>query len=415
MAVSAEDDTTEASRRKIPAVSMLPNGSVLESVMLPRYDQDRKLVDVLRAKVIELVDSERISGQEVSIEFYNPDRSRRGRIDLREALFDQENGLLTASEEVQIDAEGLVATGSGLVYDFRNGEGFLLGPVATRITTPAETAMNLRPSPLAAAALLGVSLFSLPVVAAPPPPLTPAELAALERDAASKSELASEAVAAVNRSFEAIVAADEKAKSDALRFLKKSGLVLIANEAAAPGAEIPAGEPLAVEPNPNNTLIKCENGMYFDAEEGVLVYLKNVTVTDPRFNLSGANELKVYFEKKAADAGADEPEEEPGDGVDLGRVGAGFGEVSRIVATGAVRILQKGVDGGEPIEASGAILSYDVKAGQIIISGGFPWVRPGPNKHFKAMRPNERLRILTTGSFVTEGFWEMGLPLNEKR
>ena len=38
--------------------------------------------------------------------------------------------------------------------------------------------------------------------------------------------------------------------------------------------------------------------MYFDSDEGVFVYLKNVRVTDPRFTMSGANELKVFLGKK---------------------------------------------------------------------------------------------------------------------
>ena len=60
----------------------------------------------------------------------------------------------------------------------------------------------------------------------------------------------------------------------------------------------PAAKPLEVKTGPNDTVINCTGGAYFDADAGVLVYLKNVTVKDPRYDMTGANELKIFFEKK---------------------------------------------------------------------------------------------------------------------
>jgi lipopolysaccharide export system protein LptA len=147
--------------------------------------------------------------------------------------------------------------------------------------------------------------------------------------------------------------------------------------------------------------------MYFDADQGVFVYLKNVRVTDPRFSLSGANELKIFLaQKPAAKPAADKPA-----GIGLG---AKFGDVDRIIATGAVRILQKNIaDDKPPVEASGAIFTYHAKTGQIILSGGYPWVKQGTT-FMRAKQPNLTLRIQKSGSFVTEGNWDMGGSLESK-
>jgi lipopolysaccharide export system protein LptA len=150
--------------------------------------------------------------------------------------------------------------------------------------------------------------------------------------------------------------------------------------------------------------------MYFDADEGVLVYLKNVTVKDPRFELSGANELKIFLGKKT------ETKEDSKPKSDSPANKKRYGSVERIVATGAILIDQKAAEPGkEPIKASGALFTYNVKTEQIILSGGYPWITQGKT-YMRAKEPNLVLRIFPkTGSFVTEGNWDMGGNLEQKR
>ena len=155
--------------------------------------------------------------------------------------------------------------------------------------------------------------------------------------------------------------------------------------------------------------------------------MKNVTVRDPRFDLSGANELKVFFGKKppreetkdktTPDETKDKTskEEFAKSGLGMG-FGANFGDVERIVATGAVLLDQKPAkEGDAPIKASAAIFSYNIKADQIIMSGGFPWVIKGSHR-LRAKEPNLSLRIAPkAGTFVTEGGnWETIFNLEQK-
>jgi lipopolysaccharide export system protein LptA len=175
--------------------------------------------------------------------------------------------------------------------------------------------------------------------------------------------------------------------------------------------------------------------MYFDAEAGVLVYLKNVTVTDPRFTLTGADELKVFFAKKdpkkitpsdkkneqKKESSSSEPNKAEGEKKETVKkpetIGpaANFGDVQKLIASGTVRLVQKGVAGKDPVEASGGLLTYDVPKGEIIISQRYPWVKQG-SFFARAKQPNLTLRLLNSGSFTTQGEWEMGgnLKLNDR-
>ncbi len=405
--MAREPASSPEARKKLPAVGLLPDGSELKGVMLPRYDENHQLIQVLKAKKMILVNDEQIAGETVSIEFFNPDQTPRGRIDLTKAVYYQIRGILEAKEPVVIHSDRLTANGSGLYYAFDQGEGFLLGPATTTIHAPTETTMNTPSSPLRTTAMIGMSLLTQPLVAAPPSAITAAEKSAIQTDAASKASAAAPADATTREELQTSITASQAADGAAQAFLTN-------NQLPVPAASAPAAPatPLSVTPGPEDTVIKCDGGMYFDADEGVLVYMKNVTVTDSRFDLSGANELKVFFTKKPEEAPKKEKPASSNQG--FGDVGGNFSEVDRIVATGAVRFLQKNpTDNKPPIEASGAIFSYQVKSGQIILSGGYPWVKQGTS-FMRASEPNLHLRIQKSGSFVTEGNWTMGGNLNQK-
>ena len=126
--------------------ALLPPGSELKGVMLPRYDENHKLTAVLKSQSVILVDATRVTGREVSFEMFNPDQSPKGRIDLTTATIYQkgeEDGLITTREPVVIKSDRLHATGSGLYYAFgkKSGflhQGFLLGPGTTSLKLPSK-------------------------------------------------------------------------------------------------------------------------------------------------------------------------------------------------------------------------------------------------------------------------------------
>ena len=384
-------------------VSLLPSGSVLKGVLIPRYDKERNLVGDMKAETMTLIDTERVQGENVLIRLFNRDRSLRGKVKMENALFDQAKSRLFANEPVEITADRLVARGVGLVYSLREGKGFLKGPASTWISAP-PTATSMISSPFSAAALVAFCLAPSPLIALPPPFVSEEEIAAIKADSAPAKPEADKRSATTQASFNESVEQGNQASAAALEFISTSEIKSVAMQ--EPRAEEEA-KPLEVKPGPDDTLITCDGGMYFDSDEGILVYLGNVKVTDPRISLSGAQQLKVFFEKKPEKKKAKKDDKKPG--------GMGnFGDVQKIIAEGAVRIDQKGVNGKEPIQASGRILTYNIPTGEIIIHGGFPWVKQGTLFN-RAKEPNLTLRLLTSGSWsLTPGNWEMGGNLNLK-
>ena len=334
-------------------------------------------------------------------------------MDLKRASLYQTKGLLEAKEAVDIKSDRLTAHGTGLVYSFEKGEGFLLGPVTTIMQALNETTMNTPRTPLRATALLGMSLITQSLAAGPPPAMTAEERGALQSDAAPKASKAAEANAVTRQALQTDLADSETASKAAKTFLVQANIPVPA--AADPAAD---AKPLEVKPGPDDTVIDCEGGMYFDADEGCLVFLKNVTVNDPQLDLSAKNELKVFFAKKPAKEKNPDKTEDPKEAGKkskgaFGNVGANFGEVERIVATGAVRALQKKPDPGQPpVEASGAVFSYNVKSEQIIIHGGAPWVKRG-GLITRAKTAEQTLRIDKDGVFDFDGPTQIILPVEE--
>ncbi|RYD23578.1 MAG: hypothetical protein EOP88_03660 [Verrucomicrobiaceae bacterium] len=393
---------------------LLPDGSQLKNVMRPRYDENRNLVGVLKSKIIRFVNSEEYAAEAVSIEFFNKDKGQSGRIDLAKAIFRKKLGMLVATEVVDIKSDKLTARGTALHYSFQDGEGFLSGPVTTIIQTPTETTMN-SPSPsLRATAVLGLSLLAQSLPAAPV--ITAEEKAAVRADAASRAAAAGAAAATTRTLLDKDIADSAKAKQAVTRFLVQADL-----PAPAAEEEFAPAVPLEFTPGPDSTKLTSDGGLYFESKERVLVYLKNVKVTNPEFDLE-CQELKLFFAEKKEEDKKAKPDPESKDGQpaepkkeksakDLFGSGMGvdFGEPERIVATGAVLFTQKkAAKGQQPIKASGAIFSYNLTDDQIVISGGYPWVFQPPSNALRAKEANLSLRISPkAGTFVVDkGQWE---------
>jgi len=238
------------------------------------------------------------------------------------------------------------------------------------------------------------------VLNAAPSPSSTTERTAVHADAASKAPAQKNAASETRSDLKADLEASAAATANAKAFLEKQEIQAKADTAPA----APEAKPFDAPADPNDTLVTCDGGMYFDADDGVFVYLRNVVVKDPRFDLSGANELKVFLGKKPDEKTHENASKKSADGKG---VGARFGDVERIVATGAVRVLQKQPEPGKlPVEASGAIFTYHPKTGNIHLQGGYPWVKQGTS-FMRAKEPNLILRIKKDGSFVTDGRWDM--------
>ena len=447
----------------MPAVSLLPEGSTLSGVMIPRYDKQRRLESVLRAKQMIILDAQTIEGEAVSIELYGPDGRRTGKIDLGKATYQQEPGILRADQGVSIATDDITARGSGAVVHLGATVGFLLGPVESRLHTPkrpAKTSMTtpstkpLRPVPtirklrrrFAPVALLAAA--PMPLLALPAG-LSPEQLASIDKAAAPLDTEIAHREADTRALVASVESRSATATANLVSFLKAAELqpVLAQVEQTANTAPAPpkaAGKPLPplpkpkeIKPTSQDTVVTCDGGMFFDGEIGVLVYLKNIRLANPQFDLSCSNQLKIFLEKqpekpkakrKSKPAGNPQPPPEsaapdakntakkptakqpgnpalPGLPSDDLFGGNRFGDVRQIVATGDVVIVQKKA-GGQPVIAMADTAIFDGKTGDVILRGGLPKLQQGRSA-IQAREPGLYIRIYKNGNVATKpGKWK---------
>lgn len=211
---------------------------------------------------------------------------------------------------------------------------------------------------------------------------------------------------------------DEKQNSTMKEFLNRSGLpaeqlitapVAQPNPADAPvKEESPSVEP-AKDDKTDDTqrmVINSQDGMYFDSEEGLMVYLRDVRVTDPRFNLRCDNQLKIYLERDKVKAA--ESEKKNSETEDKARLktpdtsALNFSGIKSIAASGNVIVTRKGKD-GKMMEARAERVTYDGKTGEIILSGGGKQsVQDGENL-VEASGPGSYIRMYGNGDIRVVG------------
>lgn len=415
-----------------PTLDILPEGSILRRVRLPRYDKDFVPVSLLTAETLTVLDKERIDGLGITIHLYAKDGSVNARTKMRHAIYNQKRSTLHASEAVLIQGKNYTANGTGLVFDWKHNRGLLFGPVKTKFTrvTPApSSAMHIpRPTASLAGSLVALTGMSTSLIAVPPAKLTPAQIAEMEQ----LSRPIGPQVESYQRQTRLSLDEDDRlsAKADAAMapFLKSIGQASLLVQNTPAEKEEPAAPSAAPKAPAEETLkVTCDGGLYFDSDTGILAYLKNVRLTEPRFTLSCTDELKVFLDKKQPDE--KKPGAQPGDNPEPAKPspaapgqapakkdeakkndGLGnFGDIKRIIATGKVRVTRKD-DQGKLFIATAEQASYDAKSGEMILRGGLPRLQLSANQYLQSNAPGQHIRILGNGKFITEGKWTMVTP-----
>jgi len=402
-------DQDETDGSGLPGIEMLMEGSILQQVLIPQYDADKRLASTLEAGRLVLTDRQTIDAREVRISFFHPDRSPKARIELLQArLIDQK--LLRSKQQVTLESGDLSASGTGLVYEIESARGFLLGPAEARAMIDTRTAMNTRRTfrPLAGFALMAAAGLH----AQPPGTLSESQAEGLDRLAVSQRPAAESAAREAKASLATTDEESAAAGRTLERFLERAAIELPAGDTPDLTAKVPAPEEAtAKEP----ATIQAKDGIYFDSQAGLLVFLREVDIDHPEFTLRGADEVKVFLEREEEaepDDQPDQPDEEESaadDGELLAE--ADFGDPSKIVATGTVVVERKALEPGDrKAKASGRQMVYDLSSDELIIRGGEPWIQSDTANGY-VVDPNGYIRInLKTGdaSFVgdSRGFIE---------
>ena len=456
-----ENQTPKSTRSPtaFPALDILPEGSILQRVRLPRYDKNYHPISLLTADVLKVLDAHKIDGENVSIEIFNKNGVVQMRTDMRHAIYNQENSTLVASEAVTLKGDSFRATGTGLVFHWHSNRGFLLGPATSQfiINHPnTSSAMQLSPiQPLShrAFSLAGVliSLTTTSLIAERPNPLTPSELAELDQITQSSQSAIEQQQQQTSKTLSEEQKTIDANNASMRPFLKEIGQdnLIVKNTtsqttpqktknstSSAPSSKKsspPKNSKKGSPKTPPQLLhIDCDGGIYFDSDTGVLVYLKNIRLTEPRFKLNCSDELKIILDKKPVEptnskksstrsaksspkatnvekdstkkAAKDQKKE---------TTTSSFNDIKRIIAIGNVRVVSTDEKGNTFI-ATGETASYNVKTEEMILRGGLPRIQYGPNQYLQSKAPGQYIRILKNGKLVTTGKWAMQIDTSKK-
>lgn len=365
------DGKKETNSTDRPALELLTEGSILQDVIVPRYDQQRRLESSLQAERLEMVDRRTIDALDVTIRFFHPDTRPKARIQLETARLSDEH-FLRSQDPVTLESDDLTATGQGLVYDLRESRGLLTGPATARFPTETLTAMHHSTPPA-----LGFGALTLVTAAALHAqniaPLDDQQRTGLDRLAVSRAEEVQQAARESAEQLDSAKQDSDQADQTLDAFLSEAAVDL--PPGPTPDLTTKVADPETLEV-PGLASIRAAEAIFFDSEggtgdqgSGLLTFLREVEVDHPEFTLQGADEMKVFFERDpSAETGgdADDPEE----------AGVNFGEPRRIVATGTL-VIESTTEGGQGkrhFKASGRQLVYDLETQEMILRGGQPWV-----------------------------------------
>ena len=251
------------------------------------------------------------------------------------------------------------------------------------------------------------------------PPLTPpshiVRPMTAEETARRDQELAPVATARLKEEGEKAInayTAQEKAVDGQIQEFRQKHQVT--NNAPAPEAETASAAPdpeeafISKTPAENLYSVDCDGDLYFDMEDGVLVFMKNVRIRNPSLSMDCADHLKIYAEfapKKHGDKKPSERKKEKekekavekeGDKPQVALPNGGnfdYNSIKTVAASGNVRIRYTNKQ-GETSNAQADKITYNAKTGEIILTGAPVIVTPdaivkNPNKDgFIRVYPN---------------------------
>jgi hypothetical protein len=271
----------------------------------------------------------------------------------------------------------------------------------------------MNPRPTRRFAATGVALMAASALSAQEDAiLTEQELQGLDRLAVSQASIAEEAEARADGQIEQAEALGKGADESLRDFLKVAAVEM--EDGKKPDLTKKVPDPEIEKQIKLPASIEARKGIFFDSETGILIFLEDVDIDHPDFTLTGADEVKVFMEKEQTPppdpnpdgAGPTPPKPQNEKGDLLGE--AEFGDPTRIVATGAVVVEQKGE---KKAKASGRQMVMDLRTNELIIRGGEPWII-SDTANGRVVDPNGYIMInLKSGdaSFVgdSRGFIEL--------
>lgn len=128
---------------EFPGLQLLPPGSVVEGISLPRYENHR-VTALLQAKRLCIISRQEIELQGISGSLFNEDGTST-EIRAEAARYDFSTKRASSTGAVEVTDPRFSARGTKLHFDTKSKRGVLLGPVRTTLSTSAISRKGKKP------------------------------------------------------------------------------------------------------------------------------------------------------------------------------------------------------------------------------------------------------------------------------
>lgn len=123
--------------KELPTLRLLPPGSELEGVSLPRWNQNNKLLSLITSPYVKIESKTELSGKDIISYLYDKKEKQTSRIYMITARYFYDSGILISKDKTLITDPRLDAVGTGMTFDTSKHVGFMHGPVQTIIKASA--------------------------------------------------------------------------------------------------------------------------------------------------------------------------------------------------------------------------------------------------------------------------------------
>lgn len=408
--VEKADTNINKSQNSLPALELLPTGSILKKISITRSNKNYTPASLLTADQFEVISGQEIQGRNVSISIYDAKGKIKTKTKLNNVNFNQTTGLITSKENLIFTGDTFTASSQGVTLDWENHRGFLLGKNQTIIYLKVPISMTNSPSTSQQAvkkttkannpSKIGVAATAVTLVTSPTF-LSAQDLAQIDQLAQPSTALFIEQLDQTKAALAAPAEAEAKIATIQKELAEQLG--------AIPKIDADQPAPAELVPVKGKDFIKITSDrLLFDAKKGIFVYHGNVRITHPKYSFSCDGELKIILSEAAA-AKKMSPEEraklKPNDI---------FDDISQIIATKNVII--RGKDNkGNPVSGITENLSYNKATGNIILKGKGSRITTADGQ-LKVITQNGYLRLDQNMNASGQGAkTEFNIPDNAKK
>lgn len=354
----------------LPALKVLPAGSVLNNVSIPRYTTDYKPASLFTAKTLKIINEQQIVGEQATICLFQPDGKQQTKLDFDHIQFDQLSGVLFSKDNLHFATEQFEIAAQGLILHWKTKSGFLLGKNETIIYTETLRNSTMKATRSATTALprhiirSGAALLLSSAISAQTPELDNAiEQAKAAHQAVAKTKKANDkTLDDATRSAQAALDTDAQviAKARARnQELDKEKAVLAKTTALdklLPQVTQEELREITPKQGKEHVSISSEGPMLFDANKGILIFSKNVVLRHPKYYFTCSGD--VYVQLKKSPSKKDKSANPMGDLRDIKSI------------TARKNVIVKAKDSkGKPVIAVTHYLNYDHTTGNILLNG----------------------------------------------